>query len=77
MTNSEMYCEDYPCCGHTADDPCTAQWYDAPDAFDPSVNPHCFCDHSDGWCEVEVEDADDEDLSDADYAIVYSSDEWL
>lgn len=58
-----MYCEDYPCCGHTDEDPCSPQWYDAPDAFDPSVNPHCFCDHSDGWCEVEVDEdyLEDED----------------
>jgi hypothetical protein len=52
-------CEDYPCCGHTAQDPCEAQWYDAPDAFDPSVNPHCFCDHEYGECDVD--DYEDED----------------
>lgn len=46
-------CEDYPCCGHTESDPCEVQWYDAPDAFDPRVNPHCFCDHAAGVCEYE------------------------
>jgi hypothetical protein len=52
------YCEDYPCCGHTPDDPCTREWYDHPDAFNPSVNPHCFCDHADGWCSVEEYEED-------------------
>lgn len=46
------YCEDYPCCGHTPADPCEPQWYDAPDAFDTSVNPHAFCDHESGDCAV-------------------------
>jgi len=46
------YCEDFPACGHTPDDPCTREWYDHPDAFNPAVNPHCFCDHEVG-CDVE------------------------
>lgn len=46
-------CEDYPCCGHTPEDPCERQWYDEPDAFNPTVNPHCFCDHAEGWCNVD------------------------
>jgi len=41
-------CEDYPCCGHTPSDPCTREWYDEPDAFDPRKNPHAFCDHANG-----------------------------
>ena len=55
-------CEDYPCCGHTPDDPCTRQWYDHPDAFNPRVNPHCFCDHEVG-CDVDDyrDEEDDED----------------
>lgn len=47
-----MLCEDYPCCGHTPDDPCAPQWYDAPDAFDTTVHPHALCDHENGDCEV-------------------------
>lgn len=46
------YCEDYPCCGHTPDDPCGPQPYDEPGHFDPLVNPHCFCEHEYGICEV-------------------------
>jgi hypothetical protein len=46
-------CEDYPCCGHTPLDPCERQWFDEPGAFDPIRNPHCFCDHAEGWCNVD------------------------
>ena len=46
-------CEDYPCCGHTEGDPCAPQWYDAPGAFDTSVNPHALCDHENGECNVD------------------------
>ena len=51
-------CEDYPCCGHTDQDPCERQWYDEPGAFDTSKlgNEHALCDHENGDCEV----ADDE-----------------
>jgi hypothetical protein len=61
-----MYCEDYPCCGHTTEDPCGVQWYDAPDAFDTTVNPHALCDHENGDCDVweDDEDEDDEDTED-------------
>jgi hypothetical protein len=33
-----MYCEDYPCCGHTNDDPCSPQDYDEPGFFDNPRN---------------------------------------
>lgn len=46
-------CEDFPCCGHTVEDPCAPQWYDAPDAFDTTVNPHALCDHEYGDCNVD------------------------
>lgn len=49
-------CEDYPCCGHTPQDPCSAQWYDAPDAFDTTVHPHALCDHESGDCDVYEEE---------------------
>lgn len=52
------YCEDYPCCGHTAENPCERQWYDEPDAFDLSKNPHAFCDHENGECEVWYDEDD-------------------
>lgn len=47
-----MRCEDYPACGHTPADPCEPQWYDEPDAFDTTKNPHAFCDHAEGFCDV-------------------------
>lgn len=51
------YCEDYPCCGHTPEDPCERQWYDEPGAFDVTKNPHAFCEHEYGICEAyEYED---------------------
>ena len=46
------YCEDYPCCGHTPQDPCERQWYDEPDAFDTLKNPHALCEHEFGLCDV-------------------------
>ena len=55
------YCEDYPSCGHTPADPCTRQWYDHPDAFNPLVNPHCFCEHEYGMCDVDYYDEGDTD----------------
>lgn len=47
------YCEDFPCCGHTDQDPCGRQWYDEPGAFDPRTNPHVFCEHEVGICEAD------------------------
>ena len=65
------YCEDYPCCGHTPDDPCERQWYDEPGAFDTSRpgNEHALCDHEAGFCEVadwDEEDEEDEDVEEVD-----------
>lgn len=54
------YCEDYPCCGHTPQDPCEPQWYDKPDAFDTTKNPHALCDHENGECDVDEYDEDEE-----------------
>jgi len=56
------YCEDYPCCGHTPEDPCSPQWYDKPGAFDTSRpgNEHALCDHENSICEVEPDDPDDD-----------------
>lgn len=61
-----MRCEDFPCCGHTNDDPCAPQWYDAPDAFDLTRNPHALCDHENGDCDVcdDMADMDDEEYED-------------
>jgi hypothetical protein len=71
-------CEDYPCCGHTNDDPCGPQWYDEPDAFDITVNPHALCEHEYGLCEVE-DDEDYEEPDDEDYFDGYEGpeDAWL
>lgn len=61
------YCEDYPCCGHTPDDPCERQPYDEPGYYDTSVpgNEHALCNHEEGECNVDYYD-DDDDLDDAD-----------
>jgi hypothetical protein len=69
-------CEDYPCCGHTNDDPCGPQWYDAPGAFDTSINPHALCDHENGDCDVDPYDEDYEDDEDT-LAIDQMEDQWL
>lgn len=53
---SMTYCEDFPACGHHSADPCAPQWYDAPDAFDTTVNPHALCDHEYGECNVDYYD---------------------
>ena len=56
-------CEDYPCCGHTDEDPC--DWR-GPSSADMLANPakyHIGCDHEAGYCDYEVED-DDEDCCD-------------
>lgn len=49
-----MLCEDYPCCGHTPDDPCERQPYDEPGYYDTSRpgNEHALCEHEFGLCEV-------------------------
>lgn len=49
------YCEDYPCCGHTPQDPCERQPYDEPGYYDTSIpgNEHALCDHEHGECDVE------------------------
>ncbi len=54
------HCEDYPCCGHTEQDPCRREWYDHPDAFNPLVNRHAFCEHEAGICDADFEEYDDE-----------------
>jgi hypothetical protein len=61
-------CEDYPCCGHTPEDPCERQWYDEPGAFDTSRpgNEHALCDHENDICEVEP-DFDDDDETEEEY----------
>jgi hypothetical protein len=48
-------CEDYPCCGHTPDDPCAPQDYDRPGFYDTSIpgNEHALCDHENGDCDVD------------------------
>lgn len=56
-----MYCEDYPCCGHTPADPCSTQAYDAVDYYDTARNPHAFCEHAEGWCDVEDDEPDEAD----------------
>lgn len=46
-------CEDFPCCGHTYDDPCGGSTYN------PHTDPHLYCDHEVGFCELP--DSYDED----------------
>lgn len=60
-------CEDFPCCGHTFDDPCSGSTYN------PYNDPHLMCDHDYGceldddptepdtdWGEVEMDAREDE-----------------
>ena len=52
------FCEDYPCCGHTPDDPCTREWYDDVDWHAYSAK-HAGCDHEAGfYCCDEDDDGD-------------------
>src|SRR6478609_2922744 len=57
-----MRCEDYPCCGHTDDDPCEVMPYDAPDYYDTSLpgQEHRLCNHEEGECDVEDDYDEDE-----------------
>ena len=60
------YCEDYPCCGHTPQDPCERQPYDEPGYYDTSRpgNEHALCDHENGECDVDYDDFEEEDEDD-------------
>lgn len=60
------YCEDYPCCGHTPQDPCERQPYDEPGYYDTTIrgNEHALCDHENGECDVEDDYEEDEDDDD-------------
>lgn len=49
------HCEDYPCCGHTPDDPCNYKPHDW------ANDPHLMCEHGNGYCEVAEREADDDD----------------
>lgn len=71
-----MYCEDYPCCGHTPSDPCDPQPYDAPDYYDTQKNPHAFCDHAEGFCDAEY-DEDEPEHDDEDSEPWEDEDGWL
>jgi len=55
------YCEDFPACGHTPQDPCERQWYDEPGAFDTSIpgQEHRLCDHENGECNVEYDEPEE------------------
>lgn len=55
------YCEDYPCCGHTPDDPCARQDYDEPGYYDTTIKgqEHRLCDHENGDCDVDYWDDDE------------------
>lgn len=58
------YCEDYPCCGHTPQDPCERQPYDEPGYYDTTRpgNEHALCEHEYGICDVDYygdEECDD------------------
>lgn len=57
------YCEDYPCCGHTPQDPCDPQPYDAPGYYDTSIpgNEHALCEHEAGFCDVDDNEPEEEE----------------
>lgn len=48
-------CEDFPCCGHTFDDPCAGSGYD------PYTDPHVLCDHLNNYCEQAIDEPEYED----------------
>lgn len=52
-----MRCEDYPCCGHTNDDPC---WPIPSDTHDWYRDPHVSCDHEAGVCDADDNYGEDE-----------------
>lgn len=57
-------CEDYPCCGHTDQDPCD---YSGPSAADMLADPysyHLYCEHEAGYCQHDAEDDDEDDEED-------------
>lgn len=47
------YCEDYPCCGHTPEDPCEYQSYDNPHRMYEWAQAHSYCDHEAGIYECD------------------------
>jgi hypothetical protein len=53
-------CEDYPCCGHTPEDPCGPQEYDRPNYYDITIpgNEHHLCNHEEGECQVDEDEED-------------------
>lgn len=76
-----MRCEDYPCCGHTSEDPCERQPYDEPGFFDTSIpgNEHALCDHESGDCAVDDydEEGDAGPYSPLDDIPWGTPDEWI
>ena len=69
-----MRCEDYPCCGHT--DGLGCNWT----AESVYNDPHLYCDHNTGWCDVE-DDGEPHELSnnvfdDDDIPWCYGCDDW-
>lgn len=59
-------CEDYPCCGHTSQDPCERQDYDEPGHYDTTIpgHEHNLCNHAEDECLVEPVDFPDDDEDD-------------
>lgn len=53
------YCEDYPCCGHTAQDPCDWQGPTSDDMLADPSRYHVGCDHEAGFCDYADRDDDD------------------
>lgn len=75
------YCEDYPCCGHTYDDPCGRQPYDEPGYYDTSRpgNEHALCNHAEGECNVDFYDDEPDEDEDEEWAddAYGAEDAWL
>jgi hypothetical protein len=60
-------CEDYPCCGHTEQDPCDPEAFGFKTSAEWANDPHLMCDHENGICEADDKDYDeDEDTDDED-----------
>jgi hypothetical protein len=56
------YCEDYPACGHTPQDPCDPRSAGIPSSEDIKADParyHLGCDHNTGHCDYEEREDDE------------------
>lgn len=56
-------CEDFPCCGHEAND-CDGSLYGSDESIMAHARKHAYCDHEAGYCELEDDDLGEEEPED-------------